>query len=223
MTRPYPGWTLMTPAQAASGSVDLVPISRWPMLAAHWLAAGFDSPQLREYAGLAEADVTEARELMPAVLESIGLHVVTVDELAERCRVALAVVQRDLDATGFGEYVMRPVNLAGGPLSLSMYAALPDGRSWSGGCGGATPDMTDTILLWYAAHSVSDTLGEVLKIHWPVCLAHGGGPMTPPDHTEMPHGEIDGVVWWWCRPAGRPGHAAAPVGQLSNGTAAVRG
>ena len=79
------------------------------MLAAHWLAAGFDSPQLREYAGLSEADLTQARELMPEVLESIGFHVVTADELAERCRVALAVVQRDLDATGFGEYIMRPV------------------------------------------------------------------------------------------------------------------
>jgi hypothetical protein len=189
------------------------------MLAAHWLAAGFDSPELREYAGLSEADTAQARELMPEVLESIGYHVVTADELAARCRAALAVVQRDLDATGLGEFVMRPVNLAGGPISLSMYAALPDGRSWSGGCGGMTPDMTDTALLWYTAHSVSDTLGEVLKIGWPVCAAHGGEPMTPPSHREVPHGEIDGVIWWWCR-ARRRGHPAAPVGQLTSGTAA---
>jgi hypothetical protein len=40
------------PAQAATGGLDHLPSSQWPELAAKWLAAGFDSPQLRKLAEL---------------------------------------------------------------------------------------------------------------------------------------------------------------------------
>jgi hypothetical protein len=40
------------PEQAAVGGLDHLPADQWPMLAAKWLAAGFDSPLLRQLAEL---------------------------------------------------------------------------------------------------------------------------------------------------------------------------
>jgi hypothetical protein len=40
------------PDQAAAGALDHLPSDQWPMLAAKWLAAGFDSPLLRQIAEL---------------------------------------------------------------------------------------------------------------------------------------------------------------------------
>jgi hypothetical protein len=67
--------------------------------------------------------------------------------------------------------------------------------------------MDDADLLWHGATSVSATLGEVLRIAWPVCAVYGGEPMTPPHHGEVPGGRVDDVIWWWCR--SKAGHAAA--------------
>lgn len=183
------------------------------MLAAWWLADGHDSELLRELAGLSAAETTAARELMPEALRSVGCPVLLESEFAEQCRVPLDIVNRDLEASGYGRYRMHPVNLLRQPISLEMWAAVPDGRSWSRGGPGMTPEMNDTDLLWHAARSVSDTLGEVLGITWPVCPAHDSGPMTPPGHREVPGGLIDGTVWWWCRR--KAGHGAAPVGMLT--------
>jgi hypothetical protein len=43
------------PAQAAAGALDHLPSDQWPTLAAKWLAAGFDSPLLRQLAELRSA------------------------------------------------------------------------------------------------------------------------------------------------------------------------
>ena len=40
------------PKQAAAGALDHLPPDQWPVLAAKWLAAGFDSPSLRQLAQL---------------------------------------------------------------------------------------------------------------------------------------------------------------------------
>lgn len=40
------------PDQAAAGALDHLPVDQWPMLAAKWLAAGFDSQSLRQLAQL---------------------------------------------------------------------------------------------------------------------------------------------------------------------------
>jgi hypothetical protein len=40
------------PEQAAAGALDHIPAEQWPTLAVKWLAAGFDSPLLRQLAGL---------------------------------------------------------------------------------------------------------------------------------------------------------------------------
>ena len=95
------------------------------------------------------------------------------DDFEARCRRALSIVQRDLDATGYTELHMSPRNLSiRGPTR--MYAALPNGDSWSGGDNGMTEEMTEEVLLYVAAMSVTDTLFEVLRITWPVCSSHGG-------------------------------------------------
>lgn len=210
----------MHPAEAAAGGLDLVSVEEWPMLAAWWLAAGFDSELLREFAGLGAADALASRDLMREVLGSIGYPVPVETEFADRCRVPLGIVYRDQESTGYGQYQMYPRNLLASPISLEMWAALPDGSSWSGGGPGMKPDMDDVNLLWHAAASVSDTLGEVLGVAWPVCAIHSGEPMTPPHHGEVAGGLIDGMVWWWCRT--RAGHAVAPVGQLTAQAAKTR-
>src|SRR5260370_5920626 len=40
------------PARAPGGALDHLPSDQWPTLAAKWLAAGFDSPLLRQLAEL---------------------------------------------------------------------------------------------------------------------------------------------------------------------------
>ena len=44
------------PEQAAAGALDRLPADQWPMLAARWLAAGFDSPSLRQLAQFQTGD-----------------------------------------------------------------------------------------------------------------------------------------------------------------------
>jgi hypothetical protein len=126
-------------------------------------------------------------------------------------------VQLDLDATGYGEFVIYPVNLLLGG-EVEMWAALPDGAAWSGGGSGMTPEMDDEALLWHAASSVSDTLLEVRHDVWPRCRVHDY-PMSPPHRGQAPDGLINGRVWWWCP---RADHAVAPVGRLDQSGAVAR-
>ncbi len=209
----------MGPERACAGGLQDVPLSDWPRLAARWLVAGFDSEPLRRLAGLRSGEEWAAADLMPQALRSIGFDPsVGAAVFMTRCQPILDVVQRDLDATGYGEYRMRPVNLSFDPR-VAVYAALPDGRSWSGVGEGMTRRMDDADLLWHAAESVSGTLAEVLGIVWPACAVHDGEPMTPSADGDMPRGGTGGVVWW-C-PAG-PGHAVAPVGGLTPQVARTR-
>lgn len=132
-----------------------------------------------------------------------------VSDFEDRCQRALDVVQRDLAATGHSQFVMRPRDLGGD----EVFAALPDGRSWSGGgTGGMVPGMSDKSLLWHAATSVSHTLWEVLSITWPLCPSHGL-PMAPASAEDVPG--LTGPPMWWCD-AGE--HVVAPVGELEGTT-----
>lgn len=54
----------VTPEQARRGRA--VPDADLPMLAAHWLVGGYDSPLLRELAGLTRRESTEARQMFDA-------------------------------------------------------------------------------------------------------------------------------------------------------------
>ncbi|MGW5361498.1 hypothetical protein [Actinopolymorpha pittospori] len=50
-----------------------------PMLAAQWLVDGYDSPSLRELAGLTRTEATQAHHMMSAVLAELGHPLVPVD------------------------------------------------------------------------------------------------------------------------------------------------
>jgi hypothetical protein len=185
------------PERAAAGGLEDVPLSDWPRLAARWLATGFDSEPLRRLAGLRSGENRAAVNLMPQALRSIGFDPsVGATVFMTRSQGIRDVVQRDLDATGYGEYRMRPVNLSLEPR-VAVYAALPDGQSWSGVGEGMTRRMDDADLLWHAAQSVSGTLAEVLGIVWPACaIHHPGEPMAPSSDSGTPRAGIGGVVWW---------------------------
>ena len=60
----------ITPEQASHGRV--VKDAELPALAAQWLTQGFDSPTLREVAGLTRREGTEARQAFATVLQELG-------------------------------------------------------------------------------------------------------------------------------------------------------
>jgi hypothetical protein len=199
------------PGQAAVGALDHVPVGDWPGLAARWLALGFDSEPLRQLARLRSWETGAALALMPEALRSIGFDPAPAEEeFTARCQAALDIVQRDLDATGYGRYRVRAY-LTQWPTTV--FAALPDGSYWSGAWG-MTREMHGASLLFTAAASVSGTIKEVDEIDWPVCAADGEEPVALSDDfvLDEPVTLIDGVPWWWCI---RARHALAPVGQLT--------
>jgi hypothetical protein len=83
------GWTYfdlvvsaVTPEEASRGRV--VADAELPMLAARWLVEGFDSPLLRELAGLTRRQSAEAREMFADVLAELGYPVVTIESPYEQ-------------------------------------------------------------------------------------------------------------------------------------------
>ena len=62
------------PDQAAVGALDQLPADRWPMLAAKWLATGFDSPSLRQLAQL-PAPVLKRVPLVPLLERVVSLEI----------------------------------------------------------------------------------------------------------------------------------------------------
>jgi hypothetical protein len=145
-----------------------------------------------------------------------------------RCADALAVVQGDLDRTGYGDFKVYPANLVAGENDevaeddVIVYASIEGHGGWSSGPHAEmTPGMNDIELLKHAALSVSDTLQEVLAITWPRCTWHNGLHMTLSPTIEEP--------WWWCpaipgpHPDPDDGHGVARVGELAAKDAILRG
>src|SRR4051812_1570778 len=63
----------LTPEEVSRGWGSTVRDDDLPMLAAQWLAEGWDSDELRELAALSSADAkSDAHRLLPAVLASLG-------------------------------------------------------------------------------------------------------------------------------------------------------
>jgi hypothetical protein len=146
---------------------------------------------------------------MAEVLRSIGFDPARAnEEFMARCQTAVDIVQRDLDATGYGRYQMRACFGRGWPSNV--HAALPDGSYWGGG-EGMSREMEGSWLLVCAADSVSSALKEIPEIEWPVCAVHGGHPGHI-WHGEDPADLIKGAAWWRCT---NTGHPLAPVGQLT--------
>jgi hypothetical protein len=136
---------------------------------------------------------------------------ITLDQRFEnRCEEALALVQRDLAATGNGELRTRlhnePDRISG---AWTMYAALPDGR-WSADGAPMTSDLPPAPMLRNAASSVAATLREVMSVDWPMCRRHHRR-LTPALGVDE---ELDARNAWWTCSDG-DGHAVAPIGQLT--------
>jgi hypothetical protein len=193
---------LVTPANVLSYWNDLDDHT-WPILARHWLSRGFESDGLRSLAELTDAREVSVDDLV-AVVRSVGGTIESPVEFLARCVDAIARIQPDLDATGFGQYRMRAANASIGRAGLpAVCAALPDGSWWSSGAA-MTQHMDDAALVLSAAESVSDTLVEVLCVFWPTCARHAGPPMTLNGNGPVP--------MWHCE---RGDHDVAPLGQLT--------
>jgi hypothetical protein len=70
--------------EAARREADTVPDADLLMLAALWLADGYDSAQLRDLAGLTKRDGAEARALLPGVLVSLGYPIPDITDPYDR-------------------------------------------------------------------------------------------------------------------------------------------
>jgi hypothetical protein len=206
---PSPEWfpRLVTPQNFLDYWNDVECVHR-PAVARFWLSEGYDSSQLRWLAGLGdrEAQAVTTEQIL-GVIGSLGVATEAHDAFLERCGRAIGRLQPDLDATGFGQYRMRPANAAHGHDALpAVYAALPDGR-WFASGGAMTPKTDDETLLLVAAESVSDTLVELLHLVWPTCPLHPGPPITL-------QARADGVgPAWFC---GRGNHDVGPLGELAD-------
>ena len=179
------------------------------MLAAKWLAAGYDSPSLRQLAkiraGESRAVRLDALDLMPKALRSLGFEPSPGNaEFRAHCQKAIDIVQHDLDLTGYGQYRMQARLDPGRAL---IFATLADSSYWNAG-GGMTPDLDGSWLLFAAAESVSATIEDVHGIEWPVCAVHADDRRT----SWEPAAHIRKVAWWQCT---RARHTLAPVGQLT--------
>ncbi|MCW2495618.1 hypothetical protein [Jatrophihabitans sp.] len=194
--------------------------SDWPRLAQQWLERGYDSPELRTLADLVDSTRAEvAVSVMPSVLRSLGIEVA--DEgfseyeasgFGARCRAAFAVVQADLDRTGFGRFQMSPYVTTAGSW-ITAYAQTSDGRRWTNDGLGITSYTNATQIVASAASLVCDTLLLCKRVRWPRCAAHQtkylvsrypswrGDHLVPAD----PDGE------WWCN-----SDEPHPVNRLGN-------
>ena len=206
--QPSPEWfpDFVTPANFVDYWNDIDGKYR-TILAEHWLATGFDSMELRWLAGVSEREAGQVTtEQLISVLSSLGVWIESPADFLARCGRAIARVQVDLDATGFGEFHMQAANASAADDGLpAVYAALPDGRFWSSGSS-MTQDMADDALVFAAAESVTDTLIECERVSWPICVLHGGPPMVLKEVANS------SAPAWWCS-SGE--HQAAGLGDLS--------
>jgi hypothetical protein len=94
------GRDVLSPRDAAAGSTEYVPDERLPMLAAAWLAEGWNSEALVELASMSAVQArTEARRLLPTVLASLGVSkpYSLADEAAARYAALVAWAVREMD------------------------------------------------------------------------------------------------------------------------------
>ena len=221
----------MNPGDAALYGLAAFETPRWNELAAQWLREGYESQILREFAELSDAECAVlADELMPEVLRSLGLpvsggakefraQVFDLSGFANRCRVALAVVQRDLDRTGFGEFRLHPVVSTPDDFMhetpLHACAALPDDTYASDFNNSMSPDLDDPDMVVYAALSACDTLLLVADVRWPRCIHHTTKYLLPyPPREEAGLDRLhDDRPWWWCNQGQT--HRVNPIGELT--------
>lgn len=145
----------MTPEQASRGQT--VPDAELPMLAARWLVEGYDSPLLRELAGLTRRQSTEARQMFDAVLAELGHPVRTIttpyDELPWRGywdQIRWAVDQMDKTHTAY----------ASAQRVLEVLSDVPD--LWDPGRG---TDLADLLEQWNEHRDRRNELTDRIRTH----------------------------------------------------------
>lgn len=131
---------------------------------------------------------------------------------AERCRVAVAAVQQDLDRTGLSQFRLRTA-LRG----FEIYVGLPSGdTSGEFPHEGLTPEMDNEDLRAAAAANAISALLIIEGIRWPRCSEHPTKYMQAgyqPGETEH---ALHHAAWWWCRtitPTSKP-HPVSAIGDL---------
>lgn len=136
----------VSPEQASRGRVfadaDL------PMLAAEWLADGYDSPLLRELAGLSRADATEARRMFGAVLAELGHPIVQIDTAWDEIQWAIDQLDRTHSPYAAAQRV------------LNVLGDVPD--LWQTGRGDALQELLDA---WLRRPHERDRLDDELRAH----------------------------------------------------------
>lgn len=145
----------VTPEQASHGKV--IPDADLPMLAADWLVEGYDSPLLRELAGLSRRQSTEARQMFEAVLAELGHSVVPInspyDELPWRGywdEIWWAVDQMDRT---YIPYVSAQ-------RVVEVLSDVPD--LWGPGRG---EDLMSLLRQWDEQRNGRDDLSELIRAH----------------------------------------------------------
>jgi hypothetical protein len=139
-----------------SGVLDywIVPLApeRLPMMAAHLLADGYDSPALREIAGMPTADVVVLREVFVEALRQLGVVVdglreaqllqfrrwvgQTLDETMPRAELVMRVCGLwEFDELAFGE------GLPGAVRGFGLMCHSDEGRSMTVGFGGVLREV----------------------------------------------------------------------------------
>ncbi|MGW6200728.1 hypothetical protein ACWF0M_31595 [Kribbella sp. NPDC055110] len=145
----------VTPEQASRGRA--VRDADLPMLAAHWLVEGYDSPLLRELAGLTRRQSTEARQMFEAVLAELGHPVLVInnpyDELPWRGHwehICWAVDQMDKTHTAY----------ASAQRVLEVLSDVPD--LWDPGRG---TDLVNLLDQWNEHRDRRNELTDLIRSH----------------------------------------------------------
>jgi hypothetical protein len=145
----------VTPEQASRGRV--VADGDLPMLAAQWLVEGYDSPLLRELAGLSSRHSTEARQMFEAVLAELGHSVTTIDNPADGLPwlgywepIWWAVDQMDKTSTPY----------ASAQQVVEVLSDVPE--LWDPGRG---DDLLTLLRQWDEQPARHDDLTELLRAH----------------------------------------------------------
>jgi hypothetical protein len=142
------------PSPALVGALlrlDMLPVEKVPLWAAHWIAAGYDGESLVSLAGLSGDDPNDVRELLPDALDDCGVTVP--GPVAAAAAEAFSRIAEDFEAGLAAPYWV--AQKADQVLARSEYAddvlAMPLGKlfdvacEWDGGWGRSRQQLETVI------------------------------------------------------------------------------
>jgi hypothetical protein len=200
--------SVITAADLVSGE-EVVELAELPALARDWLAARISTDEVLWLASLDPEDADRLpMSVIWAVLRSLGAVTPLDPEPEQRVDRALAVVQGDLDATGFGQFRFHATAVEYWPTGLRpVYRATLENGWWDHNVEELDALSPPEQLLRDAALAVHETIIEIHMHAWPYCVAHDGPPLTP----RIREAGTEVTVWWHCL---RGDHDVAPIGEL---------